>query len=144
MVVLQFAWGGGTNNVHLPHMHYENSFCYPGTHDNETSVGWFKDSANEQDKMYLKAYLGTEGEDIAWDFIRCSMQSVSSTCVFLMQVSSVPKHPRFLHCEATHACYTCSTPLCSACATMRRNLVLASYCWLTLCLLLLQGCHAVG
>eukprot|EP00877_Chromochloris_zofingiensis_P009818 jgi/Chrzof1/508/Cz01g18120.t1 len=85
MVVLQFAWGGGTNNVHLPHMHYENSFCYPGTHDNETSVGWFKDSANEQDKMYLKAYLGTEGEDIAWDFIRCSMQSVSSTCVFLMQ-----------------------------------------------------------
>lgn len=48
MVVLQFAWGGGTNNVHLPHMHYQNSFCYPGTHDNETAVGWFADSANEQ------------------------------------------------------------------------------------------------
>jgi hypothetical protein len=51
MVVLQFAWGGGPNNVHLPHMHYENSFCYPGTHDNETSVGWFKGSANAQDKV---------------------------------------------------------------------------------------------
>lgn len=48
MVVLQFAWGGGTNNVHLPHMHYENSFCYPGTHDNETAVGWFAGSANAQ------------------------------------------------------------------------------------------------
>jgi 4-alpha-glucanotransferase len=48
MVVLQFAWGGGTNNVHLPHMHYENSFCYPGTHDNETAVGWFEGSANAQ------------------------------------------------------------------------------------------------
>jgi hypothetical protein len=30
MVVLQFAWGGGPTNVHLPHNHYENSVCYPG------------------------------------------------------------------------------------------------------------------
>jgi hypothetical protein len=51
MVVLQFAWGGGPFNVHLPHMHYENSFCYPGTHDNETSVGWYKGSANATDKV---------------------------------------------------------------------------------------------
>ncbi len=42
MVVLQFAWGGGPSNVHLPHMHYDNCYCYPGTHDNETAVGWFK------------------------------------------------------------------------------------------------------
>ncbi len=41
MVVMQFAWGGGPSNVHLPHMHYENCFVYPGTHDNETAVGWF-------------------------------------------------------------------------------------------------------
>jgi 4-alpha-glucanotransferase len=45
MVVLQFAWGGGSDNTHLPHNHYPNSFVYPGTHDNETSVGWYKDSA---------------------------------------------------------------------------------------------------
>jgi 4-alpha-glucanotransferase len=55
MVVLQFAWGGGTNNVHLPHMHYENSFCYPGTHDNETAVGWFAGSANAQVGLVLPA-----------------------------------------------------------------------------------------
>ncbi len=42
MVVLQFAWGGGPTNVHLPHMHYDNCFVYPGTHDNETAVGWFR------------------------------------------------------------------------------------------------------
>ena len=30
MVVLQFAWGSGANNTHLPHNHYENSVCYPG------------------------------------------------------------------------------------------------------------------
>ena len=34
MVVLQFAWGGGPTNTHLPHNHYENCFAYPGTHDN--------------------------------------------------------------------------------------------------------------
>lgn len=45
MVVLQFAWGGGSDNTHLPHNHYANSFVYPGTHDNETSVGWYVDSA---------------------------------------------------------------------------------------------------
>ena len=38
MVVLQFAWGGGPSNVHLPHNHYANCFVYPGTHDNETAV----------------------------------------------------------------------------------------------------------
>ena len=30
MVVLQFAWGSGGTNIHLPHNHYENSVCYPG------------------------------------------------------------------------------------------------------------------
>lgn len=30
MVVLQFAWGAGPTNIHLPHNHYENSICYPG------------------------------------------------------------------------------------------------------------------
>lgn len=89
MVVLQFAWGGGPNNVHLPHMHYENCFCYPGTHDNETSVGWFQGSANEEDKAYIKAYLGSEGKDIAWDFIRSGLESVARTTVIMMQVGYV-------------------------------------------------------
>lgn len=88
MVVLQFAWGGGTNNVHLPHMHYENSFCYPGTHDNETAVGWWRDSATPVDKAYLEAYLGSDGSDLAWDFIRAAMESVSKTSIFLMQVGA--------------------------------------------------------
>jgi 4-alpha-glucanotransferase len=74
------------NNVHLPHMHYENSFCYPGTHDNETAVGWWQDSATPVDKAYLKAYLGSDGSDLAWDFIRAAMESVSKTSIFLMQV----------------------------------------------------------
>ncbi|GAX86418.1 hypothetical protein CEUSTIGMA_g13828.t1 [Chlamydomonas eustigma] len=85
MVVLQFAWGGGPGNVHLPHNHYANCFVYPGTHDNETSVGWFKDSASKEDKEYLCQYLQTTGDDIAWDLLRACMNSVAATCIVMMQ-----------------------------------------------------------
>ena len=36
--MLQFAFDGDGTNVHRPHNHYENSICYPGTHDNDTAV----------------------------------------------------------------------------------------------------------
>lgn len=87
MVVLQFAWGGGSNNVHLPHMHYENSFCYVGTHDNETAQGWWRDgSANQRDKSYLEAYLGKEAVgDVPGAFLRAGMSSVSRTTIVMMQ-----------------------------------------------------------
>eukprot|EP00195_Chlamydomonas_chlamydogama_P015568 CAMPEP_0202902880 /NCGR_PEP_ID=MMETSP1392-20130828/18588_1 /ASSEMBLY_ACC=CAM_ASM_000868 /TAXON_ID=225041 /ORGANISM="Chlamydomonas chlamydogama, Strain SAG 11-48b" /LENGTH=555 /DNA_ID=CAMNT_0049589739 /DNA_START=130 /DNA_END=1794 /DNA_ORIENTATION=- len=85
MVVLQFAWGGGPTNVHLPHNHYENCFVYPGTHDNETTVGWFHGSSSEEDKRYIRQYLRTDGKDIAWDFIGAAMQSVARTSIFMMQ-----------------------------------------------------------
>ncbi|GLC51147.1 4-alpha-glucanotransferase dpe1, chloroplastic/amyloplastic [Pleodorina starrii] len=85
MVVLQFAWGGGPGNVHLPHNAYENCFVYPGTHDNETAVGWFRSSANETDRAYIRSYLRTDGSDIAWDFIRACMAAVPRTCVMMLQ-----------------------------------------------------------
>lgn len=85
MVVLQFAWGGGPTNVHLPHNHYDNCFVYPGTHDNETTVGWFRGSASPTDKAYLQTYLKTDGSDIAYDFIKSCMGSVANTCIIMMQ-----------------------------------------------------------
>ena len=57
-----------------------------GTHDNETMVGWYKDSATPRDKGYLEAYLGTDGSDIAWDVIREAYKSVSQSAIFLLQV----------------------------------------------------------
>lgn len=85
MVVLQFAWGGGGTNPHLPSNHPVNSFCYPGTHDNETTVGWFKGSASEDDKRVLKEYLNSDLTDVAWDFIRAAYESVSYTSVLAIQ-----------------------------------------------------------
>ncbi|KAL3141911.1 4-alpha-glucanotransferase dpe1, chloroplastic/amyloplastic [Trebouxia sp. C0010 RCD-2024] len=85
MVVLQFAWGSGATNTHIPHNHYENSVCYPGTHDNETTVGWWNDSAQESEKEYIKRYLHTSGKDIAGDFMRESFKSVSKTSIVMLQ-----------------------------------------------------------
>ncbi|KAL0030183.1 hypothetical protein WJX77_001948 [Trebouxia sp. C0004] len=85
MVVLQFAWGSGATNTHIPHNHYENSVCYPGTHDNETAVGWWKDSATDAEKEYIKRYLHTNGKDIAGDFMRESFKSVSKTSIVMLQ-----------------------------------------------------------
>ena len=85
MVVLQFAWGDDDRSPHLLHNHYENSFCYPGTHDNETSQGWYENQ-NDETKLKLANYGGiTEQEGAAWGFIRMGMSSVSKACVFTMQ-----------------------------------------------------------
>lgn len=90
MVVLQFAWEGGPSNTHLPHMHYENSFCYPGTHDNETAVGWYRDTASDNAKKYLATYLrahgiGPDGTGVNWALIEAAMASVSQCAVVLVQ-----------------------------------------------------------
>ena len=60
-----------------------------GTHDNETAVGWFYNSATSQDKEYIQEYLNTNGDDIAWVFIREAMKSVSKTCIIQLQVVSL-------------------------------------------------------
>ena len=85
MVVLQFAWDDESRSPHLLHNHYENSFCYPGTHDNQTSQGWF-DSQDDATKLRLASYAGiSDFEGASWGLIRLAMSSVSRTCVFTMQ-----------------------------------------------------------
>ena len=58
-----------------------------GTHDNETTVGWWKDSAQAAEKDYIKRYLHTDGKDIAGDFMRESFKSVSKTAIVMLQVA---------------------------------------------------------
>ncbi len=75
MKVLQFAFYGGSDNPFLPENFPANSVVYTGTHDNETTQGWWKNQ-DGQIKDYVKYYLGiTSGADIAWDFIRLAWQS---------------------------------------------------------------------
>jgi 4-alpha-glucanotransferase len=92
MRVLQFAFGGDPHDTHLPHEYTPNTVAYTGTHDNDTVVGWFqqrsRDDASEGEKrereLCLK-YLGTDGSEINWDFIRAAQMSVADICVAQLQ-----------------------------------------------------------
>lgn len=85
MVVLQFGFDGNPQNPHLPHNHYENCFVYPGTHDNDTTNGWYE-NVGEEEREFIERYLGyLDGGDVAWTFIKAAMSSVARTAIFTMQ-----------------------------------------------------------
>lgn len=84
MVVLQFAWGDDAANVYLPHNYRRDVVAYTGTHDNDTTVGWWQ-AANGNVRAQVQRYLGVHGDDIAWDFIRAALQSVADTAIVPMQ-----------------------------------------------------------
>jgi len=84
MTILHFAFGGGADNLYLPHNLGRNSVVYPGTHDNDTTIGWYEAAAPElQD--HVRRYLRVDGRDIAWDLVRWAYQSVSNLAVIPMQ-----------------------------------------------------------
>ena len=85
MAILQFAFGAGAHNPFLPHMHRPHSVVYSGTHDNDTSTGWWAHSASDAERHHARAYLGTDGHDIAWALMRAACASVADTVVHTMQ-----------------------------------------------------------
>lgn len=84
MAILQFAFGGDANNSYLPHNHSANSVVYPGTHDNDTSTGWYA-GTDERTRDHVRRYLRVDGKDVAWDFIRAAYQSVSNLAIIPLQ-----------------------------------------------------------
>ena len=74
MLVLQFAWGGDAKNAYLPHHATPNAVIYAGTHDNDTTTGWFQ-ATTEEARTHVRRYLRVDGRDIAWDFVRVSYAS---------------------------------------------------------------------
>ncbi|HEX9785792.1 MAG TPA: 4-alpha-glucanotransferase [Opitutaceae bacterium] len=84
MAVLQFAFGGKADNYYLPHNLEANQVLYPGTHDNDTTRGWYHGAGIEvQD--HVRRYLRVSGDDISWDFIRACYSAVSRLTVFPLQ-----------------------------------------------------------
>jgi len=95
MFVLQFAWGGDAKNNYLPHNSVANAVIYPGTHDNDTTKGWYS-SAGEKERDHVRRYLRISGEDIAWDFIRVSYASAARLAVIPLQdIFSLGSEARF-------------------------------------------------
>jgi 4-alpha-glucanotransferase len=80
MAVLQFAFGGGADNFYLPHNHRANCVVYPGTHDNDTSVGWYR-SIDEKTRDHVRRYLRISGNEIGWDLIRSAYASVCNLAI---------------------------------------------------------------
>lgn len=87
MKILQFAFGGsGGENSFLPHNYTPNCVVYSGTHDNNTTVGWWNSGeATDDIRKLLPEYMGRPVAEINWDLIRMGMASVAHTCVVPMQ-----------------------------------------------------------
>src|SRR5262249_3316547 len=84
MRVLHFAFGGEADHRFLPHNYLRNTVVYTGTHDNDTTHGWYATlPANE--KAFLHRYLGREATDVAWDLIRLAWGSVADYAVVPLQ-----------------------------------------------------------
>jgi 4-alpha-glucanotransferase len=85
MKVLQFAFGDNARNPYLPH-NYSNPNCvvYTGTHDNDTTRGWF-DNASAAEREYVCRYLGTDGTSVARDLTRLALGSTANTAIVPLQ-----------------------------------------------------------
>ncbi|MEH2416770.1 4-alpha-glucanotransferase [Nostoc sp.] len=85
MKVLQFAFGSDPGNPFLPFNYPRNAVVYTGTHDNDTTVGWFN-SANDNEKQNLLLYLGCiSPEGIHWDLIRLALSSIANQAIIPLQ-----------------------------------------------------------
>ena len=75
MKILQFAFSG-PDNPFLPHSYPKNCAVYTGTHDNDTTRGWYE-RAPETEKDFARRYLQIDGSQIAWDLIQHAWNSVA-------------------------------------------------------------------
>jgi len=95
MRILQFGFSSDTKNNDLPHNYIQNSVAYTGTHDNDTTLGWFNSHAGagstrdaaqiERERRYCLSYLNSDGSEIQWDFIRALLASVANTAIIPLQ-----------------------------------------------------------
>jgi 4-alpha-glucanotransferase len=84
MRILQFAFGGAAEERFLPHFYVSNTVVYTGTHDNDTTHGWYA-TVNDRESAFLQRYLPGAGQDVAWALIRLAWSSVAGLAVAPLQ-----------------------------------------------------------
>ncbi len=94
MAILQFAFDGQDSNF-IPHRYSRDLVVYTGTHDNDTTVGWWQSTgegdstraadAVAREKAFARRYLATDGHDMHWVLIRTALASVANTVLIPMQ-----------------------------------------------------------
>ena len=84
MCILQFGFDGHGDNPNAPHCHDRNEVVYTGTHDNDTTLGWYR-SLDDGGRALVARYLGQPGEVMPWLLIRSALASVGRLAVIPMQ-----------------------------------------------------------
>ncbi len=85
MAVLQFGFGDPGAHVYLPHRLTADRVVYTGTHDNDTTLGWWNSGATDHERRAAEAYLGRCDDGINWALIRAAQASVASLSVVPLQ-----------------------------------------------------------
>jgi 4-alpha-glucanotransferase len=84
MRILQFAFGDNFENRYLPHNYEGNTVVYTGTHDNDTTWGWYRNTL-EKERDHVRRYLARDGSDAAWDLLRTAWSSVAYYAIAPLQ-----------------------------------------------------------
>lgn len=84
MRVLQFAFGDDDENPHLPANYEPNTVAYTGTHDNDTSLGWYR-AASEQDRAGLRRLTDAQERAVHWGMMEVVFQSPAALAVVPLQ-----------------------------------------------------------
>ena len=84
MAVLQFAFDGDPKNLYLPHNLAKNLVLYLGTHDNDTTCGWYEHS-DEEIRGNFRSYLNVSGEFPSWDLLRFAYRTISPLVIVSVQ-----------------------------------------------------------
>ena len=84
MKILQFAFDGSSDNFYLPHNHEKNSVVYTGTHDNDTTLGWFN-ALNDHEKHRIYEYLGFSRTSMPFTLVGTAFGSVANLAIVPMQ-----------------------------------------------------------
>ncbi len=85
MKILQFAFSTDASDKFLPHNYAANFVVYSGTHDNDTTRGWYEQSATDAERDHFRRYLRVDGRDAAWNLIDAAFRSVAVMAVAPLQ-----------------------------------------------------------
>jgi 4-alpha-glucanotransferase len=85
MRVLQFGFSDRPSHNYLPHRYVSNTVVYTGTHDNDTTMGWWEHGVNETERQAVYIYLNPAPNDVVWTLIRAASGSVADVCIFPVQ-----------------------------------------------------------
>ncbi len=85
MRILQFGFGNRGAHPYLPHRYVPNTVVYTGTHDNDTTLGWWQNGASVEEKEAVETYLRPGSDGPVWALIRAASTSVADLCLFPVQ-----------------------------------------------------------